>query len=112
MSPRTDFNQRAKAFKCATASNAPQRSEFLDRCLVLTVDEERAQTKAIHEKQKEKQTLEGLLARRDKDAILKLHRNAQRLLRPLAVVNPYARQPSLSMRCVPVDERLIAVPIA
>jgi hypothetical protein len=31
------------------------------------------------------------LIKRDKDAVLKLHRNAQRLLRPLAVVNPYAR---------------------
>ena len=77
-------------FLTTTASELDE--ELLNRCLVLTVDEERAQTKAIHEKQKEKQTLEGLLARRDKDAVLKLHRNAQRLLRPLAVVNPYARQ--------------------
>jgi hypothetical protein len=77
-------------FLTTTASELDE--ELLNRCLVLTVDEERAQTKAIHEKQKEKQTLEGLLARRDKDAILKLHRNAQRLLRPLAVVNPFARQ--------------------
>ena len=76
-------------FLTTTASELDE--ELLNRCLVLTVDEERAQTKAIHEKQKEKQTLEGLLARRDKDAVLKLHRNAQRLLRPLAVVNPYAR---------------------
>ena len=76
-------------FLTTTASELDE--ELLNRCLVLTVDEEQAQTKAIHEKQKEKQTLEGLLARRDKDAILKLHRNAQRLLRPLAVVNPYAR---------------------
>ena len=76
-------------FLTTTASELDE--ELLNRCLVLTVDEEQAQTKAIHEKQKEKQTLEGLLARRDKDAVLKLHRNAQRLLRPLAVVNPYAR---------------------
>ncbi|MFO0599227.1 MAG: CHC2 zinc finger domain-containing protein [Myxococcaceae bacterium] len=76
-------------FLTTTASELDE--ELLNRCLVLTVDEERAQTKAIHEKQKEKQTLEGLLARRDKDAVLRLHRNAQRLLRPLAVVNPYAR---------------------
>jgi DNA primase catalytic core len=66
--------------------------ELLNRCLVLTVDEDRAQTKAIHQQQREKQTLEGLLARRAKDATLKLHQNAQRLLRPLAVVNPFARQ--------------------
>jgi len=66
--------------------------ELLNRCLVLTVDEDRAQTKAIHQQQREKQTLEGLLARRAKDAVLALHQNAQRLLRPLAVTNPYAHQ--------------------
>ncbi|CUI05590.1 DNA primase [Janthinobacterium sp. CG23_2] len=36
--------------------------------------------------------LSGLMAKQGKDAILALHRNAQRLLRPLAVVNPYADQ--------------------
>ena len=64
--------------------------ELLNRCIVLTVDEEREQTRAIHRLQRERQTLEGLLARRDRDAILKLHRDAQRLLRPLLVANPYA----------------------
>jgi DNA primase catalytic core len=66
--------------------------ELLNRCLVLTVDEDREQTKAIHRLQRERQTLEGLLARRDRDAVLALHRNAQRLLRPLLVANPYARE--------------------
>ena len=64
--------------------------ELLNRCLVLTVDEDREQTRAIHRLQRERQTLEGLLARRDRDAVLKLHRDAQRLLRPLLVANPYA----------------------
>ena len=66
--------------------------ELLNRCLVLTVDEERAQTKAIHRKQREAQTLEGLLARQDREEILRVHRNAQRLLKPLFVANPYARE--------------------
>jgi len=65
--------------------------ELLNRCLVLTVDENREQTRAIHRMQREAQTLEGLLAKQGREDILKLHRNAQRLLRPLAVVNPYAR---------------------
>jgi len=77
-------------FLTTTASDLDE--ELLNRCLVLTVDEERAQTKAIHEQQRAKQTLEGLLARRAKDVVLALHQNAQRLLRPLAVVNPYAHQ--------------------
>jgi DNA primase catalytic core len=66
--------------------------EMLNRCLVLTVNEEREQTQAIHRQQREQQTLEGLLARREREAILTLHRNAQRLLKPIAVVNPYARE--------------------
>ena len=33
--------------------------ELLNRCLVLTVDEDRAQTQAIHKKQREAQTIEG-----------------------------------------------------
>ena len=64
--------------------------ELLNRCLVLTVDEDRDQTRAIHRRQREKRTLAGLVRRQEKQAILTLHRNAQRLLRPLAVVNPYA----------------------
>jgi DNA primase catalytic core len=64
--------------------------ELLNRCLVLTVNEERAQTQAIHRIQRESQTIEGLLRKRDRDELLRLHRNAQRLLKPVAVVNPYA----------------------
>jgi len=64
--------------------------ELMNRCLVLSVDEGRAQTEAIHRLQRRKRTLEGLMARTVKDEIIALHRNAQRLLRPLAIVNPYA----------------------
>jgi DNA primase catalytic core len=64
--------------------------ELLNRCLVLTVDEDRAQTQAIHKKQREAQTIEGLLARHEREEILRVHRNAQRLLKPIFVANPYA----------------------
>jgi len=66
--------------------------ELMNRCLVLTVDESAAQTRAIHARQRERRTLAGLLAREHKHDILSLHRHAQQLLRPLAVVNPYAEQ--------------------
>jgi len=65
--------------------------ELLSRCVVLTVDEDREQTRAIHRLQRERQTLEGLLARKDREAVLKVHQDAQRLLRPVLVTNPYAR---------------------
>ena len=66
--------------------------ELLNRCLVLTVNEDREQTRAIHRLQRERQTLDGLLARHERERLLIVHRNAQRLLRPLWVVNPYARE--------------------
>ncbi|VVD28101.1 CHC2 zinc finger domain-containing protein [Paraburkholderia dioscoreae] len=66
--------------------------ELLNRCLVLTINESREQTREIHARQRAKQTLEGLLAETDKQHIIDLHRNAQRLLKPVHVVNPYAEQ--------------------
>lgn len=60
--------------------------ELLNRCIVLAVNEDREQTRAIHQKQREAQTLEGLKARRRQSRIVRLHRNAQRLLRPVNVV--------------------------
>jgi len=66
--------------------------EMLNRCLVLSVNEDRAQTQAIHRVQREAQTLEGILQRRDRSTILAVHRNAQRLLKPVFVANPYARE--------------------
>lgn len=66
--------------------------ELLNRCLVLTVDEDREQTRRIHTLQREKRTLAGLERKEAKNAILATHRNAQRLLRPLAAVNPWADQ--------------------
>jgi hypothetical protein len=65
---------------------------LLNRCIVLSLDEDRTQTQAIHQRQREAQTLEGLLARQGREDILKLHRNAQRLLKPIFVANPYARE--------------------
>jgi hypothetical protein len=61
--------------------------ELLNRSIVLTVNEEREQTRAIHRKQREAHTTEGLWAWRERARIVKLHRNAQRLLRPIAVAN-------------------------
>ncbi len=79
-----------------TTTAADIDEELLNRCLVLTVDEGRAQTAAIHKLQRERETLAGLLRKEDKSKILAKHHAAQRLLRPLAVVNPFAE--SLTFR--------------
>jgi len=66
--------------------------ELLNRCLVLTVDEGREQTRAIHQLQRDRQTLDGVFADAEREDTLRTHRNAQRLLRPLRVVNPFAHE--------------------
>ena len=75
-----------------TTTAAEIDEELLNRCLVLTVDEGRAQTAAIHRVQRERRTLAGLQAKQSRESILKRHQNAQRLLESVAVVNPYADQ--------------------
>jgi hypothetical protein len=64
--------------------------EMQNRCIVLGVDEGREQTRAIHRLQREEETLAGQRLRRQRAEILALHRNAQRLLKPTLVINPYA----------------------
>ena len=86
-----DYQVKGPVMIMLTTTAIDIDEELLNRCIVLTVDEGREQTKAIHAIQRDKRTLSGLLAKADKHAILTLHQNAQRLLAPLAVVNPYAR---------------------
>ena len=71
--------------------------ELLNRCLVLSVNEDREQTQAIHRLQREQQTLEGLRAPPETAATsCELHQNAQRLLKPLVVVNPFVDDADVS----------------
>ena len=66
--------------------------ELQNRCLTLSVCEDRSQTQAIHDIQRKRQTLDGLLANENRTAIQTLHQNAQRLLKPLLVANNYAEE--------------------
>ena len=66
--------------------------ELVNRALVLSVDEDRDQTRAIHQRQRARRTLDGRLAHVAKAELLALHRNAQRLIEPITIVNPYAPQ--------------------
>jgi hypothetical protein len=66
--------------------------ELKNRCITLSVDESRAQTLAIHAQQRYQQTLEGILVNEARQDVVRLHHNAQRLLRPLIVSNPYATE--------------------
>lgn len=73
-----------------TTTAADVDEELLNRCLVLTVDEDQAQTKRIHHEQRKAETLDGLKAQVGKARTLRLHQNAQRLLESVKVVNPLA----------------------
>jgi DNA primase len=70
--------------------------ELLNRCIVLSVDEDRDQTRAIHDRQRRAQTIDGLLASQARDEVVKVHQDAQRLLAPVLVVNPFAEQLSFA----------------
>ena len=74
-----------------TTTNPDIDPELQNRCLVLSVDESREQTEAIHRTQRHNLTREGMIGRRQTASRLELWRNAQRLLEPLDVVNPYAK---------------------
>jgi DNA primase len=64
--------------------------ELQNRCLTLAVDESNEQTARIHRLQRERRTLAGLIAREERKDVLALLKNAQRLLVPVEVLNPFA----------------------
>ncbi|MCB1320068.1 MAG: toprim domain-containing protein, partial [Leptospiraceae bacterium] len=66
--------------------------EVLNRFLVIATDESREQTGRILEAQRFMRTLEGWQSREARKEIYTLHQNAQRLLRPLPVINPLAHK--------------------
>ncbi len=64
--------------------------ETRNRFVILTIDESREQTKRILQKQRERQSLEGLLRSRSEEGVFRKHKNAQRLLRKdIFVINPF-----------------------
>jgi hypothetical protein len=66
--------------------------ETKSRFFVTSVDESRLQTQAILVFQRQRQTLAGLGEGAQLASILQKHRDFQRLLKPIAVINPYADQ--------------------
>jgi len=68
--------------------------ELQNRCLTLAVDDSPEQTARIHTLQRERRTLAGLVAKAKRTELLRVLKNAQRLLAPVEVLNPFA--PSLT----------------
>lgn len=72
-----------------TTTAAELEGETASRFLFLTIDESTKMTAAIHKMQRQAETLDGLVRKKKSEHVIKKHQNAQRLLRPLAVVNPF-----------------------
>jgi DNA primase catalytic core len=84
-----------------TTTQADLDEETRSRFLTLTIDESEAMTQRIFESQRHADTLEGHLKKSQHNNIIQKHHTAQRLLEPIAVINPYAEQlnfPALSLR--------------
>jgi hypothetical protein len=73
-----------------TTTQAEIDGETASRFLFISIDESREMTERILAKQRHSHTLEGFLSKLKTTDIIRKHKNAGRLLRPLKVVNPYA----------------------
>ncbi|WP_244939875.1 CHC2 zinc finger domain-containing protein [Leptospira adleri] len=87
----TEYTVEGPVVLFLTTTNVEIDEELQNRAIVLTVNEEREQTRTILANQRQEETLEGVLQKKTKDSVVSVHQNIQRLLKPLAVVNPYAK---------------------
>lgn len=74
-----------------TTTNPETDPETKTRFIVISIDESREQTKRILDYQRYTYTIEGYFNKQERDKIIQKHRNFQRLLRPIAVFNPYSK---------------------
>ncbi len=86
----SEYRVEGPVMLCLTTTAIDIDEELLNRCLVLTINETAEQTAAIQARQRASRTLAGLQANVRAEQVLQAHRAAQTLLRPLAVVNPFA----------------------
>ena len=64
--------------------------ENATRCFLLSLDESADQTLEVLKAQRQTRTMEGAARESDAQDLRRLHRNVQRLLKPLRVINPFA----------------------
>ena len=86
--------------------------ENLNRCFELYLDDSQAQTERIMAAQRRARTLAGLEQDARRAAVIRLHQNAQRLLKPLKVVTHFAdhlRFPAHWLRMRRDNERFLSL---
>jgi len=84
--------QGPTAIMITTTASEEVDFETYNRFIILTVDESVNQTKKILEQQRLNESIEGIMAKRNREKIQARHHNAQRLLKTLEVANPYSSQ--------------------
>ncbi|MGH3087521.1 MAG: DNA primase, partial [Rubrobacteraceae bacterium] len=72
-----------------TTTESRIHHENSTRCFETYCDESQEQTRRIHEAQKRGKTLEGRARASEREAIVRCHHTAQRLLEPVGVVIPF-----------------------
>ncbi|MCP4722989.1 MAG: DNA primase, partial [Desulfobacteraceae bacterium] len=86
-----DYTVKGPVAVMLTTTAADLDQETASRFVFLSIDESPNMTAAIHEKQRESRTLKGLVQKTKTKHIIKKHQNAQRLLKPIAVVNNFTK---------------------
>lgn len=86
----TDYTVKGPVAVMLTTTATALDEETASRFIVLTIDESDRMTRAIHEQHRRGESLNGVLSKKTGQRIVHRHHNAQRLLKPLLVVNPYA----------------------
>ncbi|MBE7438173.1 MAG: toprim domain-containing protein [Spirochaetales bacterium] len=87
------FEKKGPVSVFSTSTRLWMSEEDQNRDIICTADESREQTRRIIEMQNRLHTLDGLRMQKERESIQKLHRNAQRLLRPLTVLFPHREKP-------------------
>lgn len=87
-----EFSVEGPVMILLTTTNVEIDEELQNRCLLLTINEDREQTNRIQKMQRGSETLEGILRKKEGSLLTELHMDFQRMLRPLVVVNPFAEE--------------------
>lgn len=95
-----------------SSTSATINPENLNRCFELYLDDSPGQTARIMAAQRRTRTLAGLAQDTRRETALRVHQNAQRLLRPLKVVIPFAESltfPAAWLRTRRDNERFLSL---
>ena len=85
-----DYKVKGPVSILVSISNLKTVKHLMHHFMLLKIDESIQQTKKILSKQREDETLQGILKEKRQDIVKRKHRNAQRLLKPYTIINPYA----------------------